>query len=83
MPYMTTEGLLAGFDEYNRIIREIAHQQGIVLIEGELEIPGDGEHFVDSLHFSDKGSRAMARRVVRAIVGSERLEKLVGSTQDP
>jgi len=55
MPYMTTEGLLAGFDEYN------------------------GEHFVDSVHFSDKGSRAMARRVVRALSGSERLEKLVGA----
>ncbi len=84
MPYMTTEGLLAGFDEYNRVIREIAHQQGVVLIEGELEIPGDvGEHFVDSVHFSDKGSYAMARRVVRALAGSERFEKLFVGTQEP
>ena len=75
--------LARSIDEYNRIIYKIAHQQGVVLIEGELEIPGDGEHFVDSVHFSDKGSRAMARRVVRALSGSERFEKLVGGTQDP
>ena len=83
MPYMTTAGLLAGFDEYNRIIRDIARHQGVVLIEGELEIPGDREHFVDSVHFNDKGSRAMARRVGRALMSSERFEKLFGGTQDP
>ena len=47
--------LLVRFDEHNRIIREIAHQQGIVLIEGELELPGDGEHFST---LATKGSRA-------------------------
>lgn len=70
MPYMTVDGLLAGFDEYNRVIRHVSRTQNVTLIQGELEIPGDGEHFVDSVHFSDEGSRLMAGRVVPALAAS-------------
>ena len=42
----------------------------VVLIEGELEIPSDGEYFVNSVHSGDKGSCAKARGGVRALAGS-------------
>lgn len=64
MPFMSPEGLLEAYERYNQIIREVARETGAVLIGGEMEIPGDGEHFNDTVHFSDSGSRLMAERVV-------------------
>jgi lysophospholipase L1-like esterase len=67
MPYMSVEGLLRGFDEYNRVIRTVAERTGSILIGGENRIPGDGEHFVDSVHFTVEGSRKMSERVTTAL----------------
>lgn len=79
MPYMSVEGLLAGFDEYNRVIREIARTRGALLVAGEDEIPGDARHFVDSVHFTDRGSRQMAERVVRVLLSENAVPNLGGS----
>ena len=59
---------MAAFDRYNRIIAEVASETGAVLIGGEVMIPGDGEHFNDSVHFKDAGSRIMAQRVSEALL---------------
>ena len=67
MPYMSIKGLLDGFDQYNRVIRDVALETGAVLIDGENDIPGDDVHFNDSVHFKDPGSAAMARRVESAL----------------
>jgi lysophospholipase L1-like esterase len=77
MPYMSLQGLLDGFDEYNRVIREVAKKRGAVLVEGEDEIPGDSVHFVDSVHFTDAGSRRMANRVAHVLEEADPLQKLV------
>lgn len=77
MPYMTVDGILAGFEAYNRAIREIADATGAELIGGETMIPGDGAHYVDSVHFTDRGSRAMAERVGGAILASKALGRLM------
>ena len=37
---MSVEGLLQGYEEYNRVIWKVARETDAVLIEGELEIPG-------------------------------------------
>lgn len=67
MPFMTPEGLLASYRRYNDIIREVARDQGAVLVDGEDRISADPEHFADSVHFTDRGSRAMADRVSRVL----------------
>lgn len=67
MPYMSIKGLLDGFDEYNRVIRQVAQETGAILIDGENEIPGDDAHFNDSVHFKDPGSAVMARRVAATL----------------
>jgi hypothetical protein len=79
MPSMTIEGLLKGFEEYNRVIREVAQETGAILIEGEHTIPGDDLHFNDSIHFKDAGAILMAQRVTKTLMQSELLKKLIGS----
>jgi len=71
MPFMTPEGLIRGYERYNEIIRDVARETGVLLIAGELAIPGDPVHFTDSVHFTDAGSRAMAERVLRALAAGD------------
>ena len=82
-PYMSVAGLLDGFDAYNRAIHEAASETGALLIEGEDTIPGDDEHFRDSVHFSDVGSRAMANRVAAGLIASPEFNRLVARNTPP
>jgi len=70
MPFMTPRGLIDAYERYNQVIREVARDTGVLLIEGEADIPGDPQHFADSVHFTDAGSRAMATRVSGALARS-------------
>jgi GDSL-like lipase/acylhydrolase family protein len=77
MPFLTPAGLLAGYGEYNRVIRAVAAGTGVVLVEGEQEIPGDAEHFADSVHFRDPGNALQARRVLAGLLGSSAYQALL------
>jgi len=77
MPFLTTAGLLAGYAEYNRVIRAVAAGTGVVLVEGEQEIPGDAEHFADSVHFRDPGNVLQAERVLSGLLSSEAYHALL------
>lgn len=66
-PFMTHDGFVRGFARYNDIIRAVAKETGALLVEGENDIVGSEVHFVDSVHFNDAGSAAMAERVIRAL----------------
>lgn len=79
MPFMTAEGLLAGYRRYNDIIKQLALAEGALLIADEHRIPGDAVHFVDSVHFSDAGSRVMADRVFEALTRDDMLLALIRS----
>ncbi len=35
IPFMTSEGLLTSYERYNQIIRDVAKETGVLLIEGE------------------------------------------------
>ncbi len=76
MPYMGPDGLLSSFASYNRAVVRVAREQGVVLIEGEDDIPGDPAHFVDTVHFNDTGSRVMAKRVVDGLLASGALSNV-------
>ncbi|MCL4747070.1 MAG: SGNH/GDSL hydrolase family protein [Burkholderiaceae bacterium] len=67
VPFMDPDGLIAAFARYNQIIREVARGESIILIDGEDDVPGDAAHFTDSVHFTDAGSAAMARRVAAGL----------------
>ena len=77
MPFLTLDGLVAGFAEYNRVIRGVAAETGALLIEAENRIPADGLHYNDSVHFRDAGSRAMATRVSQALLDSPAFRRLM------
>ena len=79
MPFMTAEGLVAGYRRYNDIIKQLAMAEGALLIADEHRIPGDAVHFVDSVHFSDAGSRVMADRVFEALTRDDMLLALIRS----
>ena len=81
MPYMSVEGLLQGFDEYNHVIRDVANQQEVILAEAGESIPGNGENFVDSVHLTDEGARRIAEIVVRALTAAERFTELVNRSK--
>jgi lysophospholipase L1-like esterase len=67
MPFMKPESLIRAYARYNEIIREVAANTGALLIGGENTIPGDPEHFNDTVHFKDPGSERMAERVTGAL----------------
>lgn len=77
-PGYDLDGLVRSFQRYNRILKEIAEAEGVVLIAGEDTIPGDSRHFVDSVHFSEAGSAAQARRVSDGLLDAEPFLSLVG-----
>ena len=77
MPYLTPDDVLLLFAEYNRVIREVAAEEGALLIGGEDAIPGDSVHFNDSVHFKDPGARKMAERVSTALAESPDFRALV------
>lgn len=81
MPYMSVEGILQGFEEYNRVIRQVARETGAVLVDGEDAIPGTDEYFSDSVHFKDAGCQRMSRRVVDTLFASEAVRALVADRQ--
>jgi lysophospholipase L1-like esterase len=83
MPFMSLDGLLRGYRRYNEIIRQVTTNEGALLIGAEDSIPGDGEHFVDTVHFTDAGSHLMADRVTQALRSDQRIAKLIESHRRP
>jgi lysophospholipase L1-like esterase len=79
MPYMSPDGLIDAFAMYNNVIRDVAREQGALLVEAELSIPGDSIHFNDSVHFKDAGSRLLAERVADVLLASDQFSRLVSS----
>lgn len=79
MPFMTLDGLVAGYSRYNQVIREVAKEKDAWLIGGENDIPGDAANFFDTVHFTDAGSRAMADRVAAALGADARFAALIAS----
>ena len=77
MPFLDVPSLLAGYEAYNRVIREVARAHDAILVEGELSIPGDTEHFADSVHFRDPGLVLQARRILDGLLAAPEYRTLL------
>lgn len=77
MPYLSLDGLLAGYGAYNRAIVAAAASRGVLLIGGHEGIPATPEYFEDSVHFTAAGCRWMADRVLGALERDPRMLALV------
>ncbi|HTP95847.1 MAG TPA: hypothetical protein VMK05_08330, partial [Burkholderiales bacterium] len=75
--FMTPDGLIGAFAAYNAIALQVARAEGVIAIGGENDIPGDPQHFTDSVHFSDAGSRSMAERVSKALLAAPAFRALL------
>jgi lysophospholipase L1-like esterase len=69
--------VIESYERYNDIAREVARETGALLIEHEGDIPGDPLHFTDTVHFTDLGSVAMARRIAGSLASSNELQALL------
>lgn len=76
MPYMSINGLIEAYAGYNEVVRQVAQETGSLMISDENSIPGDPQHFVDSIHFTDEGSRVMSQRVAHALLESAALQEI-------
>ena len=74
MPFMSLQGLIDGFAAYNEVIRKVGRDADVLVIGGEHEIPGTGEYYVDSVHFTARGGARMAARVADGLIGSGALD---------
>ena len=77
MPYLGIPQILSGYEQFNEALTKAADQHKALLINDELSIPGDSQHFYDTFHFTKKGSSKMANRVLKAFVGSPQLSALI------
>ena len=55
------------FDSVNKLVRKIAKDKGVQLIDLDLEIPKERDCIYDLVHFTDKGSRIAAEYIADAI----------------
>jgi lysophospholipase L1-like esterase len=77
--HLSIKGLMDAYDAYNDAIRDAAAATGAVLIDGNDEIPGDFIHFVDTMHFSEAGSAAMAKRVLGTLNAAEPFQRVLAA----
>ncbi|MBN2302105.1 MAG: hypothetical protein JXN60_06255 [Lentisphaerae bacterium] len=68
---LTFQGIENAFMEYNRINREVAAEQGCVLVDIERLLPEGKEHYQDDVHFNSKGSRLVAELFAREVPWKE------------
>ena len=78
MPFMTADSILEAFEEYNRIIREVAAEAGVLLVEAADQVPGDAVHFRDSVHLTDEGCARLAESFVERLVDAPAFQALAG-----
>jgi lysophospholipase L1-like esterase len=49
------------YDLFNDTIRQVAHRNGVLVIDLAREVPPDKEHLYDMVHFNDAGSKFAAK----------------------
>ena len=74
LPYITIQDLISVRQAYNEEIRRIASKNGVLVIGGGDEIPGDRMHYSDAMHFTPRGSEAMARRVISRLLSDKEVQ---------
>jgi hypothetical protein len=83
MPYRTPDDIVRDYAAVNEAMRRVATREGTGLIEAATAIPGDHQHFVDSVHFTDAGSQMMADIVASGLItqtGIDGIRGRVGAT---
>src|SRR5690242_2611040 len=82
-PFMSISGLLEARDAYNAAIHRAGHRIGVTVMDDRAHIPGDRQHFSDSIHFTPLGSEKMAERVATALLESQTFRARISALGGP
>lgn len=55
------------YARFNEAIREVAREEGVLLIDLAREVPQDSEHMYDFVHYTSQGSALAARHIVSGL----------------
>ena len=64
---LAPSALLEGMRAYNQVIRRVAHERGLTLIDLDAIVPKDLDHFYDDCHYTARGNRVVARAVLAGL----------------
>lgn len=78
---LSVEGWVTSVERLNAVIRRIAAQEGIMLIDIEDAVAGHPEFFRDFVHFTPAGHEAVARSMRDALMELERSEPVRSAVQ--
>ncbi|HEY8509802.1 MAG TPA: hypothetical protein VIL32_15675, partial [Steroidobacteraceae bacterium] len=67
-PQATPRVLIMVDSAANQVMRDVAGEYGVTVIEAEGRIPSDSRHFADYAHFTDRGADVMARILATSIL---------------
>ena len=70
MPFLSITGMLTAGEAYRRAVRGVAERTGVLCLDVKSFVPPDGEHYVDSNHYSDAGSAVLGEAVASALADS-------------
>lgn len=68
IPTLTYEGVLDAKRSYNQALRDVAKQEGVLLVDNSLLIPETFQYQYDSCHFTVAGTRLIAENFSQAIL---------------
>ncbi len=69
---MSPEVLCQAFDEAEGVVKDLAHQKNVPLVDSSLEMSGREQYFADHVHLTPLGSSTMA------VFVADRLELILG-----
>ena len=79
--FLSVEGWVTSVERLNAVVRRVASQEGIMLIDVEGAVAGRPEFFRDFVHFTPAGHEAVARTMRDALIKLEREEPALSAVQ--
>ena len=79
--FLSVEGWVTSVERLNAVVRRVASQEGIMLIDVEGAVAGRPEFFRDFVHFTPAGHEAVARTMRDALIELERGEAVPSAVQ--
>jgi len=67
-PGLTLDAVFDGINRFNKVLRQIAFEEGVLWIDNASLIPHEDRYFVDRVHFTKEGGDRMARNLLQGIV---------------
>ena len=80
-PELRQDGLLSLETSANAVIRSVAHNQDVPLVDASADLSGEPGNFADHAHFTDLGSKRMADLLAVAVLRALGEEGLFGPQQ--